>query len=58
MSLKNKENRYFHVTPMDNLKSILKNGLIASIGERSEDCGESFPAIWLFPDYEVLLSLK
>lgn len=54
MGLHNKENRYFHVTPIHNLDSILKNGLIPSIGEHSSNCKEKFPAIWLFPDFHEM----
>lgn len=40
----------FHVTPISNLDSIMKNGLIPQIGERSEGL-ESEKAIYLFPTY-------
>ncbi len=47
-----KKNRFFHMTPRKNLDSILKNGLIPAIGERSADCEESIPVVWLFPCFE------
>ena len=50
----NKDNRYFHVTPKQNIDSILANGLIAQIGERSEEIGESQEAIYLFPNFEEM----
>ena len=46
--MKDKENRYFHVTPMENLEGILQNGLQPMIGERSIDCNENKKAIYLF----------
>lgn len=39
----------YHVTLMDNLNSIMEKGLIPTIGERSEDCGENEELIYLFP---------
>lgn len=50
MNIENKENRYFHVTPMANVPSIMGLGLLAKIGERSEKYGEKKPAVWLFSD--------
>lgn len=46
--IKDKENRYFHVTPIENLESILQNGLLPMIGERSIECNEHQKAIYLF----------
>ena len=46
--MKDKENRYFHVTPMENLEGILQNGLQPMIGEQSIDCNENKKAIYLF----------
>lgn len=43
---------YYHVTHKDNYKAIMKEGLIPSIGKRSEELGESFDAVWLFPTIE------
>lgn len=40
---------YFHVTPIQNVPSIMKNGLIPQIGERSGAQGEEIPAVYLFP---------
>ena len=50
----NKNNRYFHVTLKQNMGSILANGLIAQIGERSKEIGESQEAIYLFPNREEM----
>lgn len=38
----------YHVTPSDNLDSILAKGLIPSIGPRSAELGELEPRIYLF----------
>lgn len=38
----------YHVTPYDNLESILKNGLIPTIGPRSAKIGGVKPAVYLF----------
>lgn len=46
--MKDKDNRYFHVTPIENLESILQNGLLPMLGERSIDCNENKKAIYLF----------
>ena len=43
----------YHVTEKKNLKSILENGLIPQIGERSKQLNES-PAIFLFDSVEKL----
>lgn len=53
-TLENKPNRYFHVTPKDNLDSILSNGLIAQIGERSLEIRERQNAVFLFPNFEEM----
>lgn len=39
----------YHVTPMENLESILEHGLVPMIGERSEKLGEVNPRVYLFP---------
>lgn len=39
----------FHVTPVENLGSILSTGLQPRIGERSLELGEPVPRIYLFP---------
>lgn len=39
----------YHVTKSSNLESILKSGLIPSVGKRSEKLAEN-PCIFLFPD--------
>lgn len=50
--MKDKKNRYFHVTPMKNLEDILQSGLQPQIGERSKQCGEETKAIYLFHSLE------
>lgn len=40
--------KYYHVTLKDNLNSILKDGLIPQIGERSFDIGEKEKVVYLF----------
>lgn len=42
----------YHVTKKENLPSILRNGIIPQIGERSSDCKEQFPYVFLFPSEE------
>lgn len=46
------ESTFFHVTPVENLQSILGNGLQPQIGERSKQCGEETKAIYLFHSLE------
>ncbi|PPC84684.1 MAG: hypothetical protein CTY38_01155 [Methylotenera sp.] len=46
--------RYFHVTPLTNVQSILADGLIPQIGERSQLLGETKPSIYLFSSAEAL----
>jgi len=46
--------RYYHVTPFDNLKSILAEGLKPQIGERSSLGGELEPAIYLFESLKAV----
>lgn len=38
----------FHVTPLNNIESIRKNGLIPQLGERSIEFGEEVPAVFCF----------
>lgn len=38
----------YHVTPLANLPSILRDGLVPSIGARSVELGETAPRIYLF----------
>lgn len=52
--IENKPNRYFHISSKENLDSILENGLIASIGERSQEIGERIEAVFLFPNKEEM----
>jgi hypothetical protein len=42
----------YHVTPKSNLKSILKNGFVPAIGERSEILGEVERAVYFFCSLE------
>ena len=44
--------KYYHVTPIENLQSILQNGLEPRIGERSEELGEEVERIYLFHSKE------
>ena len=44
--------KYIHVTQNNNLKSILKNGLIPQIGKYAKEMKECEPSIWLFPTLE------
>lgn len=46
--------RYYHVTPLTNVQSILADGLIPQIGERSQLLGEVKPSIYLFSNAQVL----
>lgn len=39
---------YYHVTPADNLNSIMRVGLRPSIGNRATACGEDAPKVYLF----------
>lgn len=48
------KNFAYHVTPSENLESILADGLIPAIGLRSADFGETDNAIYLFPDENAL----
>lgn len=42
----------YHITPVGNLNTILKDGLQPRIGERSAELGEKVPRIYLFPDIQ------
>lgn len=44
--------KLYHVTLMDNIQSILTNGLIPQIGERSLEYGETFNAVYMFPSID------
>ncbi len=50
--LENKKDRYFHVTPRKNLSAIQKEGLLAQIGDRSQEAKEEAEAVFLFPSKE------
>lgn len=39
---------YYHVTPKENLSSVMKYGLIPQVGERSKELNEG-KAVFLFP---------
>lgn len=54
MTIKNKTGRYFHVTPIGNLESILANGLVPQIGKRSKEIGEVQARIYLFSKFEEM----
>lgn len=43
---------YWHITPEENVNSILENGLIPQIGARSRNADEPVPAIYLFGSKE------
>lgn len=42
----------YHVTPLKNLESIKKHGLLCKIGPRSQKIGEPVSAIYLFPNLD------
>lgn len=42
----------YHVTPLKNLESIKKHGLVCKIGPRSQKIGEPISAIYLFPNLD------
>jgi hypothetical protein len=44
----------YHVTPADNLTSILADGLQPRVGERASLIGELNPGVYLFPSVEAL----
>ena len=46
--------RFYHLTPRRNLDAIKAQGLMPSIGERSEDLGEEEPRIYLFDSKQSL----
>ena len=48
--LENKEGRYFHVTPKENIGQIMSNGLIPAIGPRSEEANEDVALVYMFPN--------
>lgn len=49
IDLKNYNTEYYHVTLNENVISILDNGLIPKLGERSLEIGEKEPLVYLFP---------
>ena len=46
---------FYHVTPVENLDSILTHGLRPTIGDRSQEIGETDAAVYLFPSYADLV---
>lgn len=42
----------YHVTPSENVKNILKVGLLPRIGEASKENGEDQPRVYLFTSLE------
>lgn len=46
---------FYHVTPVENLDSILTYGLHPAIGDRSQEIGETDAAVYLFPSYAHLV---
>jgi len=42
----------FHVTPLSNVASILKNGLLPQLGERSQQLEDEKEGVFMFSDYE------
>lgn len=45
-------NKYYHVTPIENLLSIFQNGLVPCIGERSSLIDEELNKVYLFHSKE------
>lgn len=48
----------WHITPIDNVESILKEGLQPRIGERSRAIGEEIPAVYLFSSVDAFLDAQ
>lgn len=46
----------WHITPLENLPHILRDGLIPSIGPRSANLGEEIAAVHLFSRFDDLMS--
>lgn len=44
----------YHVTPLSNIDSISKKGLLPMIGERSSICNESDERIYCFSSYKAM----
>lgn len=42
----------FHITPRENVDSILTNGLEPRIGQHSQEFGETIPGIYVFPTWQ------
>lgn len=50
-SMENRDRTFYHVTPTDNLASIMSEGLVPSVGDRSKKLGEN-ACVFLFPSRE------
>lgn len=46
--------RFFHVTKAENLPSILQDGLVPSVGSRSQAAKERHPAVFLFSSRDAM----
>lgn len=44
----------YHVTSHKNIKSIKTYGLIPRLGPNAKSCGEIKPAIWCFPNKQLM----
>lgn len=44
----------YHVTSHRNIKSIKIHGLIPQLGPNAKSCGETKPAIWCFPNKQLM----
>ena len=45
---------HYHVTPLENLAAVLRDGLVPALGPRSLQMGEPEPAVFLFTSYEAM----
>lgn len=50
----NEEMNVWHVTPTSNVFGILEEGLVPSIGERSQDLGEDVKRVYVFISAEAM----
>ena len=49
--------KVYHVTQTDNLRNIIKEGLLPQIGKYAKTMGETEPGIWVFPNMEDALEM-
>lgn len=49
--------KLYHVTPAQNVKSILATGLLPQIGNYARQMGETTASIWLFSDIDDCLEM-